>query len=159
MREVGMLGDLLGESSGTITGARVLKENTGYAGPKIEVSIRGRGRILGVDITDVGTYVQEVRPGGFGYGEGHLVLLADDGESALWTGAGTGPASGMVVNAAVSGTIQTTSQGPLGGLNNICTAIEFQSDAEGRYRWRLWHWKPSETTIVDLAPSGRAVPA
>ena len=57
-----MLSDRLGESSGKITGTRVLPSEGQQIG--MEVSFQGHGTLLGQEITDTGTYRQTVRPGG-----------------------------------------------------------------------------------------------
>ena len=85
------IGERLGESSGKITSTRVLTSE----GPvKVEVSFQGRGNMLGEEITDFGTYWQSVRPGGVLYGEGDVLWLTNDGESALWSGFGVGKPTG-----------------------------------------------------------------
>ena len=61
------LGDKLGESSGRITGTRVLGPEGRQV--KVEVSFEGRGTMLGEDIADMGTYWQTLRPGGVLYGK------------------------------------------------------------------------------------------
>ncbi len=62
------LGDQICEVSGKITGTRVVTPSGSQT--QIEVSFQGGGRMLGQDITDIGTYVQGVRSGGVLYGEG-----------------------------------------------------------------------------------------
>ena len=57
-----MLGEQIGEASGTVTGVRVLSAEGDDS--KMEVSFRGRGELFGVGITDIGTFVQTTRPGG-----------------------------------------------------------------------------------------------
>ena len=54
------LGDRIGEASGRITGTRVVTPLGGHT-QQIEVSFQGSGRLLGHDITDIGTYVQTLR--------------------------------------------------------------------------------------------------
>jgi hypothetical protein len=47
-----MLGDQIGEESGKVTGFRVVDA----AGPKVEVSIHTKGKILGTDYQGRATY-------------------------------------------------------------------------------------------------------
>src|SRR4028119_1962772 len=63
------LGDQIGESSGRITGTRVITP-LGSQQAQIEVAFQGSGTLLGQDITEVGTHVQSLRPGGELSGEG-----------------------------------------------------------------------------------------
>jgi hypothetical protein len=86
------LGDQIGEASGTITGTRVIKSMGTQA--QIEVSFQGSGTMLGQDITDIGTYWQTLRAGGVLYGEGDVLYITGDGESAHWTGFGVGRPTG-----------------------------------------------------------------
>ena len=78
------LGDQIGEASGTITGTRVIP-STGMQ-TQIEVSFQGSGTMLGQDITDIGTYWQTLRAGGVLYGEGDVLYITGDGQSAHWRG-------------------------------------------------------------------------
>ena len=70
-----MLGDLIGEETGKITGFRVLDA----AGPKAEISIRTQGKISGIDYQGRTTYASTIQPGGFIFGEGQGVYMAADG--------------------------------------------------------------------------------
>jgi hypothetical protein len=134
------LGEQLGEVSGRITGTRVLAPEGQQV--KVEVSLEGRGTMLGEDISDLGTYWQTVRPGGELYGEGNNVWLTNDGENVLWRGFGVGRPTGPppAGHFAVCGWTQTESQRFV-RLNSVATAIEYDVDAEGNYHWTLWEWK------------------
>jgi hypothetical protein len=88
-----MLGEQLSEASGTVTGVRVL--GAGGEDHKLEVSFRGRGEMLGVGITDMGIFVQTIRPGGVLIGEdSNVLMLTDDGETVSWKGFGVGRPTG-----------------------------------------------------------------
>ena len=63
-----MLGELIGEERGKTTGIRVLEAEA--AGPKVEVTFRTSGKILGMEMTNMGSYRSAVQQGGFLYGEG-----------------------------------------------------------------------------------------
>ncbi len=134
------LGDQLGDSSGRITGTRVITPVVG-APAQIEVAFQGSGTMLGQQITDVGTYVQSVRPGGILYGEGDVLFLTADGESAQWTGFGVGRPTGPFPagHFAVCGSTLTDSQA-LGRLNEVATVVEFDVREDGSYGWTLWEW-------------------
>ena len=134
------LGDQLGEASGRITSNRVVAPLGAQA--QIEVAFQGSGRMLGQDITDIGTYVQAVRPGGVLYGEGDVLWVTSEGESAHWTGFGVGRPTGAFPagHFAVCGSVQTESQA-LSRLNEVATVVEFDVEQDGSYHWTLWEWR------------------
>jgi hypothetical protein len=108
---------------------------------QIEVSFQGSGRLLGHDITDIGTYVQTLRPGGVLYGEGDVFYITADGESAQWRGFGVGRPTGPFPagHFAVCGSIETESRA-LRRLNEIATVAEYDVDQEGNYHYTTWRW-------------------
>ncbi len=134
-----MLGEQIGEASGTVTGVRVLSAEGDDS--KMEVSFRGRGELLGVAITDIGTFVQTTRPGGILRGEDSNVLLLTDGEMVAWKGFGVGKPTGPGFSSswAVAGSIQTSSQ-KMARLNSVATVVEYEVEEDGSYRWKLWEW-------------------
>lgn len=134
------LGDQLGESSGKITGTRVLTPVGGQV--QMEISFQGSGNMLGEEISDIGTYEQMVRAEGVLYGEGDVLWITNDGESVYWRGFGVGRPTGSFPagHFAVCGSAQTDSE-KLGHLNTIATVIEYDVDEGGSYRWTLWEWK------------------
>jgi hypothetical protein len=135
------LGDQIGESSGRITGTRVITP-LGSQQAQIEVAFQGSGTLLGQDITEVGTYVSTFRPGGVVYGEGDVLYITSDGESAHWQGFGVGRPTGAFPagHFAVCGSAETESQA-LSRLNEIATVTEYDADQEGNYRYTLWEWR------------------
>jgi hypothetical protein len=135
-----MLGDKLGEASGKITGVRVLPTEGGKI--KVEVSFQGSGKLMGVDIGDVGTYWQSIREGGVLHGEGHVLMTTADGGIADWMGFGVGRPTGPppAAHYAVSGQFISVPT-KLAHLGTIVTAIEYDVDANGGYRWQMWEWK------------------
>ena len=134
-----MLGERLGEASGKITGIRVLPTEGQQI--KLEVSFQGQGTLLGQSITDFGTYWQTMRPGGTLYGEGHVLMLSSTGDVADWVGGGVGRAIGAGFKASygVYGSFQSA-QGALERLGTVATAIEYETEEDGSYRWQLWEW-------------------
>ena len=133
------LGERLGESSGRITGTRVVSSIEGAV--QIEITFQGSGTMLGEEITDVGTYLQTVRPGGVLYGEGDVLFITGGGESAHWTGFGVGRPTGPFPagHMAVCGSTQTESE-RLMRLNSVATAVEYDVEQDGSYRWTAWEW-------------------
>ncbi|MGH9985201.1 MAG: hypothetical protein ACRD8W_14765, partial [Nitrososphaeraceae archaeon] len=88
--KVEMLGELLFESNGRITGQRVLSVENGI--PKFEISIAGTGIFTGnLEVTETWTYWAIQRSDGTSYGEGQGVIMTKDGhEVATATGRGEG---------------------------------------------------------------------
>jgi hypothetical protein len=134
-----MLGERLGESAGKITGTRVLPSEGGRI--KVEVSFQGQGQILGRPITDVGTYWQTVRPGGTLRGEGHLLMFTEDGAVLDWMGGGIGRPTGAGYKASygVYGYFDSAPE-TLDRLLGVVTAIEYEVEEDGAYRWTMWEW-------------------
>jgi hypothetical protein len=134
------LGDQIGEASGKITGTRVVTPLGGHT-RQIEVSFQGSGSLLGHDITDIGTYVQTLRPGGVLYGEGDVLYITADGESAQWRGFGVGRPTGPFPagHFAVCGSTETESRA-WRRLNEIATVAEYDVDQEGNYHYTTWRW-------------------
>ena len=134
------LGDQIGESSGRITGTRVITP-LGSQQAQIEVAFQGSGTLLGQDITEVGTYVQGLRPGSVLYGEGDVLYMITNGESAHWKGFGVGRPTGPFPagHFAVCGSAETDSQA-LSRFNEIATVTEYDVDQEGNYRYAIWEW-------------------
>lgn len=89
------LGDQISESTGRITGIRVIAPVVG--GPaQMEGTFQRSGTLLGQKMTVVGTYVQSVRSRGVLYAEGDLILLTQDGESVQWSGFSIGKPTGAL---------------------------------------------------------------
>jgi hypothetical protein len=134
------LGDQIGESSGRITGTRVITP-LGSQQAQIEVAFQGSGTLLGQDITEIGTYVSTFRPGGVVYGEGDVLYMTSDGASAHWQGFGVGRPTGAFPagHFAVCGSAESESQA-LSRLNEIATVTEYDADQEGNYRYMIWEW-------------------
>ena len=55
-----MLGELIGEATGQITGMRVLSADP--ANLKVEISMQGSGTMFGQKMTEMGTYTQTLLP-------------------------------------------------------------------------------------------------
>src|SRR3990172_2572704 len=125
-----MLGEMIGETRGKVTGNRVLPSEV-YA-PKVETSTLESGKILGIEVTDMGTYFSVARAGGMLFGEGQGVTMTKDGEMAAWTGHGVGRFTGHGSAVSFRGALyyQTTSD-KLARLNNIAVVFEYETDENG----------------------------
>lgn len=134
-----MLGDIVGELQGRIMGNRVLP----YEGPspKIESSFQQSGKILGVDVTDIGTYVSTARAWGVLYGEANGVIMTKDNDVATYTAQGIGKfIEGGAATWRGSLFFQTMSK-KLAHLNSIAVLFEYEVDENGNTQAKLWEWK------------------
>jgi len=131
-----MLGDQIAEETGKIAVMRVLDAK----GPKVEVSARTQGKVLGIDYQGRTTSTSEVQPGGHIFGEGQGVYVTADG-MAVWKGQGTGkfnPGGG----ASYRGTIHYVSAtGTLAKLGGTVGAFEYSTDASDNTVGKVWEWK------------------
>jgi hypothetical protein len=134
-----MLGELLTEDKGKVTGYRVLAGQG--EGARVETSFQAVGKILGVDYKELGTYVSVIKPGGFLFGEGQGVMMTKDGDQVSWVGHGTGrftPEGGTRFRGALY--FQTASQ-KLARLNGTCGVFEYENDADDKTMSKTWEWK------------------
>jgi len=73
-----MLGELLFESRGRVTGQRIRSVENGI--PKLEISIAGTGIFTGsLEVTTTWTYWVIQRPDGTSYSQGQGVIMTKDG--------------------------------------------------------------------------------
>ena len=133
-----MLGEQIGASQGKRIVRRVLAADAGF---EVEVSFEETGKMLGLDISGLGTYTSQPRPDGTLYGEGQGLLFTKDGDMAAWKGQGVGK---LAPGGAVSyrGALYYNSAAPkLARLNSIAVLFEFEVDASGNTTSKLWEWK------------------
>ena len=131
-----MLGDQIGEESGKVTGFRVVDA----AGPKAEVSIQTKGKILGSDYQGRATYTSQIQAAGFLFGEGQGVYMTGEG-MAVWKGQGTGrliPGGGVSYRGAIH---FLTATGNLAKLAGMAAVFEHSSDANDNVATKFWEWK------------------
>ena len=134
-----MLGELIGECRGKVTGVRVLSPEGPYA--RLEVSLQGEGILSGQQVTDFGTYVQSVRPGGLLQGDAHNVMISSNGDVADWFGGGVGRPTGPGFKSTYGAYGRFDSaQGALAPLEAVGTTVEYDVDEDGSYHWRMWEW-------------------
>jgi hypothetical protein len=138
-KEAAMLGEIVAESSGQVAGVRVLVADG--LNSRVEVSLRGEGRVLGTAMTDTATYEQIVRPDGTLYGEGQVLMILESGEMAAWRGFGVGQPTGRppAGSFGVAGAFHGAS-GELARLGKVATVIEYDVSEDGTYRWTMWEW-------------------
>jgi len=134
-----MLGELISETHGKITGNRVLPSDGETA--KVEISFQESGKILGLEITDMGTYWCVARRVGL-YGEGQGAIMTKDGEMVSWKGQGAGRFTGHGQAVSFRGALYCqTSSTKLGRLNGIAVVYEHDVDENGNTHTKLWEWK------------------
>ena len=125
-----MLGELLFESKGKITGQRVLSVENGI--PKFEVSIAGTGIFTGsLEVTTTWTYWAIQRPDGTSNSEGQGVIMTKDGREMATA---TGRTEGKMVESGKMryvGAIfyETHSENKLAFLNHLIGVNEYEVDA------------------------------
>jgi hypothetical protein len=135
-----MLGEMIGEEQGKITAVRVLP-SIGQA-PRVEVSFQSAGNLVGVEATNMGTYISTLMPNGIFNGTGQGVVMTKDGDMATWTGTGVGKPTGKGFAASWRGAIYFQTSSPrLEGLNKIATNFEYEVDENGNTSTKLWEWK------------------
>ncbi len=135
-----MLGELLTEDKGKITGIRILPSEG--QNPVCEVSFQATGRMFGVDYTDLGTYQSCLTEAGVLRGKGQGMLMTKDGEVITWIGEGIGKPAGKGLAASWRGSIyyQTASE-RFANLNSLCAIFEHEVDEAGHLKSRVFEWK------------------
>jgi len=133
-----MLGEQIGEETGKVMARRVLSVDEGT---KVEVSLQSTGKFLGVEIRNTVTYWATIRPDGSLYGEAQGLVVGQGGERATFKAQGVGK---LLDGGAVSyrGAQYFYSDTPkLSHLNAIAAVFEYEADAEGNTKSKLWVWK------------------
>ena len=133
-----MLGELIGEEQGKVTGIRVLESD---GGPKVEVTFRTNVKILGIEAHNLGSYWSAVQPGGFLYGEGQGITTTKEGDMATWKGQGAGrmkPGGGVSYRGSV---YFLSASAKLARLNGMAVVYEHDTDANDNVATKYWEWK------------------
>ena len=135
-----MLGEMMGDGKGKISGVRVLPSEG--SGPRMEVSFQGAGRLSGQEMTEVGTYTATLMPNGMLNGAGQGLITTKNGDVVTWTGTGVGRPTGHGMAASWRGSLlyQTSSE-RLSGLNKIAAVFEHEVDENGNTTEKVWEWK------------------
>ena len=134
-----MLGDQLGEITGSVTYQRVLRDDDGRM--RLETSFQATGTFLGVSVRDVGTYLTVVRPDGTQYSEGRGIMTTEDGRTATWTGHGLGRSDhGGAASHRGSLCFQTVPD-EWNRLADVLVLFEYGVGADGTTTSEYWEWK------------------
>ena len=133
-----MLGEQIGEETGKVMARRVLSTDGDV---KVEVSFQSTGKILGVATRGTVTYWAGVRPDGSLYGEAQGLVAGAGGKRATFKAQGVGK---LLDGGAVTyrGAQYFYSDSPkLSRLNTVAVVFEYEADADGNTKSKLWEWK------------------
>lgn len=137
-----MLGELIAQSHGQITSTRILPLSP-VGEVRMESTFIGTGRLLGVEITDVGTFVQTLRIDGVLYvDEGYVLMTGPQGEVAHLSGFALGKPVGSqpCAHFASCGVMRTTAPA-WKRLNEVAIVSEYDVDSQGHFSVKCWEWK------------------
>jgi len=81
-----MLGELMGETTGKMSGQRVID----LEGPTVETNVSSMGTLNGVQVTETLTFVPGPTSKGVIHGMGKGIINTKDGQIATFTGEGIG---------------------------------------------------------------------
>jgi hypothetical protein len=140
-----VLGELIEQESGKITGRRVVD----VEGPKTESSFTMNGKWVGQDVTDIGTYWGVMREGteaqGVVYGEAQGVATTKDGQGMATykvQGIGRFTSPGKIrFHGSVFYRTTPASGGKLSSLDNKVGVFEYEEDEQGNCSVKVWEWK------------------
>ena len=134
-----MLGEVLYEEKGKVTGMRVVSVEGEI---KVEIDLQGRGKMQGVEETSVWTYWSKTRSDGSMRGEGKGYMTTKDGHviGLIGNGAAAGANADGSVHYTGSIYFHTTSE-KYASLNGKTGVHEYDVDAEGNTVLKVWEWK------------------
>ena len=138
-----MLGDLLAEEKGLITGKRVLEPDI-HGQPRIEISAIGEGKIRGkIEYTEIWTYTTEQRLDGVQFGQGiGIMTIKEINEPVYIKGQGIGkPSESGILRFVGTDFYSTSSNGKLSFLNELVGIFEYEPEKSGNYTAKVWEWK------------------
>ena len=133
-----MLGEQISAGNGKRSGRRVVTIEPRVI---VEVSFEERSKLLGVDGINLGTYTSSTRPDGTLTGDGQGIFATPSGDIATWKGGGNGryQTDGSI---SYRGAIMFSSSSPaFSRLNAVGGVFEFDIDADGNTRSKIWEWK------------------
>jgi len=134
-----MLGELLYEETGNVTGIKVLPPEGGAV--VLEVSLQAAGRFQGVEHTSIWTYKSMTRTDGSIFGEGRGVLTTATGDVVHLLGRGSDqsgvPGSPTRFRGAFH--FQTNSE-KFARLNGIAAVYEYDIEVDGSTKGKIWEW-------------------
>ena len=134
-----MLGDLLYEETGQVTGIEVLPPEDG--GVVLKVSLQAAGTIQGVAHTSIWTYTSITRTDGSVFGQGRGVLTTADGDVVHILGRASDQSGGPGSTTHYRGAFhfQTVSE-KFSRLNGVAAVFEYDVEADGKSKAKVWEW-------------------
>ena len=133
-----MLGELIGETTGKMSGQRVID----LEGPTVETNVSSMGTLNGVQVTETLTFVSGPTSKGVIHGIGKGVINTKDGQIATFTGEGIGRFDSTgVLKWRGALFFHTNSEGNLQFLDNMVGVFESDVDALGNFTDKIWEWK------------------
>ena len=134
-----MLGEMIGEMTGTWVGQRIVKHYGGE--PMLERTFEEKGRILGVDVTLLATTWSKDRPDGGMFTKGNGIMMTGNGEKAILHGSGISiPGKGPGISIRGVRYLQTKAPSLI-RLNNVALIFEIEVGPDGTMRDTMWEWK------------------
>lgn len=130
-----MLGDMIGEFNGQVTGVRILPEG------KVETSERASGTILGRDATWLATSISTPMPNGGVMAEGDAVVTTKEGDVVMIKKSGIGWSDGNGRKTRRGVFFHMTQSQKLARLNKVVGIWEFESEKNGNWHVKIWEWK------------------
>ena len=138
-----MLGDLLAEEKGLITGKRVLEPDI-HGQPRIEISAIGEGKIRGkIEYTEIWTYTTEQSLDGVQFGQGiGIMTIKEINEPVYIKGQGKGKTTESgILRFVGTDFYSTSSNGKFSFLNELVGIFEYEPEKSGNYTAKVWEWK------------------
>lgn len=138
-----MLGEKIFEWTGKVQGQRILPPDV--EGSKMEITfagpLQGHGRLAPFKGMGTGTYVAIARPDGTFYGEGHGMILSDEGDGFTVKAMGLGRITGGKFLYRGALTFRSTSPN-LGWLNGAFGIFEYEQDINTQeVTFTCFEWK------------------
>jgi hypothetical protein len=133
-----MLGEQIIQFKGKITGQRVLE----VEGPTMETSLSQTGKVNGIQVNEMATFVGRPTSAGVLRGVGRGVIMAGGSEVVTFEGYGVGriTPSGSVKWRG-SHFYRTSSTGSLAVLDNVVGVFEAEIDTNDVITEKIWEWK------------------
>ncbi len=133
---INMLGEIIGELKGKVTGQRVVSPEG-----RSETSVQETGKLLGTEVNQIVTFWVEARKNGLPYGEGLGNITTRDGEMATWTAQAVFRPLGQGAITGIGSLFVQTSSRKLERLNSIVVLFEVNVDGNGNTHAKFWEWK------------------
>lgn len=133
-----MLGKLIGETQGQITGVRVVEVADGA--PVVETSFQGTGTLFDVATDDLGTYVAAARPDGTLFGDGQGISTTADGDVVTWHGSGLGKMTGPNASSFRGAIFYSSTSPKFAEANGVVGVFEFETDESGKTTGKIYAW-------------------